>query len=615
MKIKKRIIALIISIVIILASLPMTAMASPAADLPANMLDSSILRALEYTGYDVQAQKNDGTLYQSGSYGKNVPEHILSGIGYGTSLTGRETIVDRSTYTGIAPDLAKFRQYGLCCAGFVTYYISNYLPNIEGANTQFITDAINATAMNTQAVITWERALNNLAASGQIEKIGTSPTNVDRTKLAPGDLVIFGDETESHVHIGVYSGTYNGRDFMIHVGDDDGPEIMPIDWMSNTANGAKASYPNAYFHLPSSATGGMGTIEVYKTDPNGKPLAGASFYAVNRDTALGHSIGPTDNNGYAYNDTIPYGNYSISEYVFPEGYKENLSKCWNVTVDANTPRITLNVVNEPITGKIKINKTAEDGRHEGIVFKITGNGVDTTVTIGKDGYATSEELIPGTYTVTEVAQDKYIPNDSWQVTVVGDQTVTLNVTNGLKRGDVKVVKTTEYGSVEGLKFKLSGVSLSGDEVVLTATTDKNGIAYFRDVLITGHSPYILEEIDTPEKYVVPEKQNVTVEWNKVTEKSVYNELKRGDLKVIKTSEDNLVQGIRFILYGPSLSGFTVHEYATVGQDGTAVFKDIPIGENYIIEEDYVPIKYVMPFALQAVKRNESLIMVDPKAEF
>ena len=83
---------------------------------------------------------------------------------------------DSSTVTGKAPNIARFEQYGLCCASFVTYYICNYLPNIEGVDTQFITDAINATGTNSQAVVTWQNALNKLASQGKVEKVGTSPS-------------------------------------------------------------------------------------------------------------------------------------------------------------------------------------------------------------------------------------------------------------------------------------------------------------------------------------------------------------------------------------------------------------------------------------------------------
>lgn len=152
--------------------------------------------------------------------------------------------------------------------------------------------------------------------------------------------------------------------------------------------------------------------------------------------------------------------------------------------------------------------------------------------------------------------------------------------------------------VEGVTFHLYGVSLSGIMVDEYAVTDKNGIAYFNDILIG--SGYILEEVDTAERYIVPDQQTAAIEWNEVTEKSFANVLKRGDLKIIKTAEDNLVEGLEFHLYGTSLSGIKVDEYATTDANGVAYFEDILIGSGYIIEEVNTPIRYVVPEAQAAV---------------
>lgn len=118
----------------------------------------------------MEKQKNDGTLYQSGSYGSRTLTSVLSNISYGTSTSDKETVTDISTVTGKTPDIATFEKKGLCCAAFVTYFVCNYLPNIEGADTQFITDAINATGMNLQAVVTWQTAFNKLANEGKSKR-------------------------------------------------------------------------------------------------------------------------------------------------------------------------------------------------------------------------------------------------------------------------------------------------------------------------------------------------------------------------------------------------------------------------------------------------------------
>ena len=356
-----KIISALLAVVMILGAMPLSAFAAAASDLPENMTDHSILRALEYTGYDVQQQISDGTLYQSGSYGSRTPSSVLSGINYGTSPSGKETVADSSTPTGKAPDMARFRNYGLCCASFVTYYVCNYLPNVEGIDTSLISDAVDATGWNSQAVVTWQKALNGLVDEGKIEKIGTSASNVDRSKLTPGDLVIFGDSENSHKHIAVYSGTYNGIDFIIHVGNDRGPEISRIDWMGQA--GDKSSYPNAYYHLPEEYFEPDGEIEVYKKDTNGKALAGAVFVATNTATGESVKIGPTNSSGYAKCEAaLPYGTYTVKETVFPTNYHAYGQTEWTVTIGAeNDGLVTINAVNEIDNGSAKIVKTSEDG--------------------------------------------------------------------------------------------------------------------------------------------------------------------------------------------------------------------------------------------------------------
>lgn len=590
-----KVLAMVLAVVMVVMAMPMSAFAAVASDLPEEMVDHSILRALAYTGYDVDQQIADGTLYQSGSYGSRTPSNILSGINYGTSTSGFETVADASTVTGLAPNIARYQDYGLCCASFVTYYICNYLPNIEGVDTQFITDAIKATGWNSQAVVTWQKALNGLADEGKIEKIGTSASNVDRSKLAPGDIVIFGDSENSHKHVAIYSGTYKGVDFIIHVGNDRGPEISRIDWMGQA--GDKSSYPNAYFHLPDDIFENDGSIEVYKEDTDGKALAGAYFTATNTETNEKFVIGPTDGNGYAKSeDRIPYGTYTITETVFPTNYRAYGTTTWTKTLDSETPNatITIEAVNELIPGSAKIVKNSEDGEVAGVSFTIKGSGVDKTVTTDANGEIKIDNLKPGSYTVTEIVADEYEPQEVRTVTIVSGQTATVTFNNVLKRGSLQVTKDSEDGLVEGVQFKLSGTSLSGLPVEQYAVTNANGVATFEDVLISGHAPYVLEEVNTAERYIVPENQTAAIEWNEVTNNYFYNELKRGSLKVTKTAEDGLVEGMKFHLYGTSLSGAKVDEYAYTDENGIAMFYGVLIGEGYTLEEVNTNIRYVVP---------------------
>ena len=201
-------------------------------------------------------------------------------------------------------------------------------------------------------------------------------------------------------------------------------------------------------------------------------------------------------------------------------------------------------VNDPVKGYLnlkvsygsaKIVKTSEDGKMDGVSFRIQGNEIDKTVKTANGGQIQIDNLTPGVYTVTELVDNKYEPQETRRVTIVSGQTSTVTFNNVLKRGNLTVTKTAEDGLSEGAKFHLYGTSLSGLSVDEYAVVGNDGKAYFKDVLIgTG---YTLEEVDTDIRYVVPEKQTADIEWNKVTNKSFNNILKKWQLTVTKSDKE------------------------------------------------------------------------------
>ena len=263
-------------------------------------------------------------------------------------------------------------------------------------------------------------------------------------------------------------------------------------------------------------------------------------------------------------------------------------------------------VDDPVKGYIrlkvsyggaKIVKVSEDGKVDGITFRIQGNGIDKTVKTANGGVIQVDNLRPGVYTVTEAEYDKYVPQETRRVTVVSGQVTTVTFSNTLRRGDLSVKKTAEDGLVEGMKFRLSGTSLSGIEVNEFAVTDENGIATFKDVLIgTG---YTLEEVDTPTRYVVPEKQTAAIEWNKVTDKSFDNVLKKFNVTVTKSdSEKGLPQGDASLAgakygiykgnqlidtYTTDANGQFTTKYYICGDDWT--IREISPSEGYLINTE------------------------------
>ena len=192
------------------------------------------------------------------------------------------------------------------------------------------------------------------------------------------------------------------------------------------------------------------------------------------------------------------------------------------------------------TGQIK--KTSEDGVVSGISFNISGNGVNKTVTTGADGMV-DVQLMPGTYTVTEQSIDRYEPQSIQRVTIVSGHTATVTFNNTLKRGSLEIIKNSEDNLVEGVKFHLYGTSLSGLPVDEYAVTDENSVARFENVLISGETPYTVEEVDTAIRYVVPESQTAPIEWEKVTSRSFTNILKKFNVTVTKSdTETGTAQG-------------------------------------------------------------------------
>lgn len=248
-------------------------------------------------------------------------------------------------------------------------------------------------------------------------------------------------------------------------------------------------------------------------------------------------------------------------------------------------------------GSAKIVKVSEDGKVDGITFRIQGNGIDKTVKTANGGVIQVDNLKPGVYTVTETEYDKYIPQEVRRVTVVSGQVSTVNFSNKLRRGDLTVKKTAEDGLTEGMKFRLYGTSLSGIEVNEFAVTDENGVAEFKDVLIGAG--YVLEEIDTPLRYVVPDKQTAAIEWNKVTEKSFDNDLKKFNVTVTKSDRrtglpqgDASLAGAKYGIYkGNQLidsyttdaNGQFTTKYYICGDDWS--LKEISPSEGYLLNTE------------------------------
>lgn len=229
---------------------------------PQEMLNSDVLQALQYLGVNVQRLKNDGVLYHLGYIGSKTPSYAHSPIPYSKNGNGSglQTIANSSTPTGLAPDLSAFRKTGLDCVDFVAYYLTNYLPNIKGADISVLEQ------MNEKYsgyfgrcydhMDFWPRACGELAEQGLVEAytydVGEDYTDVF-SKISPGTLIQMGNKKDATKHYAIYAGSFGGNHYIIHSGNvDRGPEISLITYLWSDPITSSDSWPVAFyeFHFP-----------------------------------------------------------------------------------------------------------------------------------------------------------------------------------------------------------------------------------------------------------------------------------------------------------------------------------------------------------------------------
>ena len=111
-------------------------------------------------------------------------------------------------------------------------------------------------------------------------------------------------------------------------------------------------------------------------------------------------------------------------------------------------------------------------------------------------------------------------------------------------GHLKIVKTAEDGNISGIEFTVKGSNYNK-----TAKTDKNG-----ELILAGLVPGTYTVTETPsDKYVKQPAQTVKVENGKTATVKFNNSINRGNLDIVKTSEDGVVADIQFTVKGTSFN--------------------------------------------------------------
>lgn len=235
---------------------------------------------------------------------------------------------------------------------------------------------------------------------------------------------------------------------------------------------------------------------------------------------------------------------------------------------------------------------------DGISFSVNGNQLIITATDApSDSVRITANKVGSTRRgIITWTDGRYAPGGGIQDVVSYAQEVNDPVQAFLNLkvsyGAAKIVKTSEDGKVDNLTFTVTGNGIN--QPVKTNSSGEIQI----DNLMPG--VYTVTEMDY-DKYEPQESRRVTVVSGQVSTVNFNNKLKRGDLQIVKSSEDNLNEGVTFHLYGTSLSGIAVDEYAVTDANGVATFEDVLISGSipYTVEEVDTAVRYVVPEAQSA----------------
>ncbi len=334
----------------------------------------------------------------------------------------------------------------------------------------------------------------------------------------------------------------------------------------------------------------------------------------------------TNENGEAISSKLPSYNrkYYIREIEANKCY-ELLDQEFAIglTVD-KTEEITIE--NKVKSGKIQITKVDKDNNDiklSGVKFDIlnerTGKVVDTIITNDKGIAITKDLNMFDTYTAIEITTDElYVLNmaNVTNIQVTENGVTDIVVENEKKKGQIEVYKLDS----ENKEIKLEGVEFqvinSKDELVETIRTNKDGYAITSKIPI---GEYKLKEVKTDDMHILnTEVVKVDVTTDIISKLEITNERIKGQIKIVKTSEDdNFINGekagtpipnVKFEIYDSDRN--KVDEVIT-DEKGIAITKKLDKGE-YIIKEVESGRWYLLneeEFATK-ISSNEEIVEVD-----
>ena len=278
-------------------------------------------------------------------------------------------------------------------------------------------------------------------------------------------------------------------------------------------------------------------------------LEGAQYRITytNNDEKI-ENIVTTNKSGQAVLRNIPIGVLvTVEEIGVPLGYKLD-SKVHTYITTTDTKELEYDLIPEDFTeeamkGQIALHKqyetldepADEQGAEFDVYLKSAGSYADAKeterdhITTGADGMATTKDLPYGTYVVhqTKGGNGRQLVADFDVVISEDGKTYSYDLVNTQKNAQLKIVKTSEDGVIEGIKFRVTRLedgysaeyTTNAAGEILTETlpiyADKDGATKYQ---------YKVEELDTEETfgYQLPYSQTVELSEGEIASVSFHN---------------------------------------------------------------------------------------------
>lgn len=345
---------------------------------------------------------------------------------------------------------------------------------------------------------------------------------------------------------------------------------------------------------------------------------------------------------------LPTGDYTITEYSTLLDYTIKSENPVKITVVRNQTA-TATFVNERDTGNASIVKkwtnpngltTAQKAELEKNVYFTVKNAdgayLKAVSKNGKyvyNGSQTAEarfmltngkfeltELPTGKYTITEINNaEGYLPKTQVKtITVTKDATASAEFVNKVIVGNVTLTKVDEDYPENKLTGAIFTVYKSDKKTVVGTMKETETGVYSLEGLVYGE--YYVQETKAPEYFVrdvnfyyfqiVNDGETVEVSNDELGKGTFINSPQKGEIKIVKTSYDNKVEGIHFEVTGKTYTGQTFKKTYTTDKNGIIRIKDLRAGEYTIHEvKDSASAGYLLPDDKQLTIDRDGAMLV------